>query len=87
MQPPATPKSGAPKPKHATCTRYCQVLTSACIRCANTIRKKDTPVAAAKAVQYIARSRFFGLPFYAAYPIAAAIHGTITKNVKMKNAA
>ncbi len=41
----------------------------------------------AKAVQYISRSKFFGLPFHAAYPIAAAIDGTITKKVNTRNAA
>jgi hypothetical protein len=53
----------APKPKHATCARYSHVLTSACIRCANTIRKSETTVAAANAVQYISRLKFFGFPF------------------------
>src|SRR6266849_2707135 len=87
IQPPATPKSNAPNPKHATCTGYSHVLTSACIRCANTIRKSETKVAAANAVQYISRLKFFGFPFHAAYPIAAAIDGTTTKKVRRSSAA
>jgi len=51
------------------------------------MRKSETPVAAANAVQYIWRSKFFGLPFHAAYPIAAAIDGTTMKKVKMSNPA
>jgi hypothetical protein len=43
------------------------------------MRKRDTIVAAANPVQYISRSKFFGLPLHAAYPIAAAIDGTTTK--------
>ena len=44
-------------------------------------------IAAANAVQYISRLKFFGLPFHAAYPITAAIEGTATKKVKMRNPA
>src|SRR2546427_1364507 len=72
-QPPATPKSNTPRPKHASCARYCHDLTSALIRCAYTIRKPDAAPASTNAVQYMSRPKLFGLPFHAAYPITAAI--------------
>ena len=85
-QPPATPKSNTPRPKHASCARYCHDLTSALIRCAYTIRKPDAAPAATNAVQYMSRPKLFGLPFHAAYPITAAIDGTITKKPSKNNA-
>jgi hypothetical protein len=40
------------------------------------MRKADAPPTTTNTVQYISRLKFFGLPFHAAYPIAAAIVGT-----------
>jgi hypothetical protein len=51
------------------------------------MRKPEAMPAAANAVQYISRLKFLGLPFHAAYPIAAAIDGTATKKAKRNNPA
>jgi hypothetical protein len=40
---------------------------------------------ATKAVAYISRSKLFGLPFHAAYPMAAALDGASTKKVNKMN--
>src|SRR5215472_6170798 len=42
---------------------------------------------AMKAVQFISRSKFFGLPFEARYPMTAAAVGANTKNASTTNAA
>jgi hypothetical protein len=47
-------------------------------------RPADAPEAT-KAVQYISRSKLFGQPLQAAYPIAVAIDGAITKKVNKMN--
>jgi hypothetical protein len=50
------------------------------------MRKPETKIEAVKAVQYMLRSQFLGLPFHAAYPIAAATGGTTTKSVRKRTA-
>jgi hypothetical protein len=47
--------------------------------------KPATAPVETNAVQYISRSKLFGFPFHAAYPIVAAIHGAITKKVNKIN--
>src|SRR6516162_2749948 len=42
---------------------------------------------AMKAVQFISRSKFFGLPFEARFPMTAAAVGANTKNASTTNAA
>jgi len=85
-QPPATPKSNTPRPKHASCARYCHDLTSALIRCAYTIRKPDAaPAAIAAVIGYAAwkgKPNNFGRDMY----WTAAIDGTITKKPSKNNA-
>src|ERR1700682_5239589 len=78
-QPPAMPKSRNPRPKHMSCSRYCHVLTSACIRWAYTNMDTLANMQAIKPSTKLSRSKLFGLPFHAAYPIPTAIAGTPTK--------
>jgi hypothetical protein len=47
--------------------------------------KPATAPVETNAVQYISRSKPFGLPFHAAYAIVAAIAGAITKKVNKIN--
>src|SRR3989442_631117 len=79
-QPPATPKSNTPRPKHASCARYCHDLTSALIRCAYTIRKPDAaPAAIAAVIGYAAwkgKPNNFGRDMYwTAFVSASAASG------------
>jgi hypothetical protein len=51
------------------------------------MRKPLAAAVATNAIPYISRLKFFGLPFHAAYAMAAAIDGTTTKKVNKSNPA
>src|SRR5690348_5877685 len=65
-QPPATPKSSAPRPKMESCNTCHQTVRSIRIRWAHTITRTETSAEATKAVQYIDRSQSLGFPSHAA---------------------
>src|SRR6185437_2355653 len=65
-QPPATPKSSAPRLNIESCNRCHQTVRSTRTRWAHTITRTETSAETTKAVQYIDRSQSLGFPSHAA---------------------